>query len=458
MHRYLVHLLSIISLTLSLSCRPWQTSNYHDAFGNKPGAIPSVENESRVRFEDQTQDIVGHAKRLIETNEREGAVLDQRWYTLKRFGKYQDIIFGASHVIFYGGLEKDVRRHLQHRYTSVVPVEYPQEPGEVRLFYGKREGTPYDLIIIGQNGREVALKTIIRLIYLAKFVDDETRQKYGTKILSFNESLRVFKSSVSAQQEFVAFFHRYGIRNPDAVMIGFRGDIRAILRDAGVEDPKSYSNESLRVNWYADANGMKVLLVSIDHNRIFASRSGELIRAILKTSNTPPSVAFLGIGGAIEEPHLVGTLVEPTVVWSADSSPAAEQKPLVHLIRNKAVDEEGTRIVHASVESVIVETTRWAAEMKKLHVRTVDQELFHIMDAINSSVNARETDVFAGLLVTDNVASDTKADVNLTLEYAEETIAKTVRVRREFLSKVLTKMGVLKRDATPHRRLNEIAR
>jgi hypothetical protein len=361
-------------------------------------------------------------------------------------------------VISYGGLEKDVRRHLQHRYTSVVPVESPQEPGEVRLFYGKREGTPYDLIIVGQNGREVALKTIIRLIYLAKFVDDETRQKYDSKIQSFNESLSVFKSSVSAQQEFVAFFNRYGIRNPDAVMIGFRGDIRTILRDAGVEDPKSYSDESLRVNWYADANGMKVLLVSIDHNRIFASRSGELIRAILKTSNTPPSVAFLGIGGAIEEPDLVGALVEPTIVLNADSSPAAEQKALVHLIRNKAVDEEGTRTVHASVESVIVETTQWAAEMKKLHVRTVDQELFHIMNAINSCVNARETDVFAGLLVTDNVASDTKADLNLTLEYAEDTIAKTVRVRREFLLKVLTKMGVLKRDATPYRRLNEIAR
>jgi hypothetical protein len=75
-------------------------------------------------------------------------------------------------------------------------------------------------------------------------------------------------------------------------MIGFRGDIRSLLKDDGVSDPESYTDESLRVNWYPDANGKKVLLVSIDKNRIFASRSGELIEAIFAISASAPTRAF----------------------------------------------------------------------------------------------------------------------------------------------------------------------
>jgi len=44
-----------------------------------------------------------------------------------------------------------------------VPLEQDQDPGEIRLFVGRRQAG-YDFIIIGQNGREVALKTIIRLL------------------------------------------------------------------------------------------------------------------------------------------------------------------------------------------------------------------------------------------------------------------------------------------------------
>lgn len=444
MNRNLAILVSTLSVTISLLCSPWPSTNYQ--LETKASEIPRAGNQSQVLFEDQTEQIVGHAERLIEKNEREGAVLDQRWYTLKRFEKYQDLIFGASKVLFYGGLEKDVRKHLQHQYTSVVPVENAQDPGEIRFFYGTREGQ-YDLIIIGQNGREVALKTIIRLVYLGRFLDDERKRKFKNKLLSFNKSLRVFMSSVSAKQEFIAFFNQYAISNPDAVMIGFRRDIRTILRDEGIEDPKSYADESLRVNWYADANGLKVLLVSIDGNRIFGSRSGELIQAILKLSdNNPPSVTFLGSGGAIDEPGLVGKMVRPAMVVNADPFPAAERKRLVHLVRNNAINERGIRTLHASVENVIVETFEWAARMKQDKVRTVDQELFHIMNAINSSANAPKVKVFIGILVTDNVSSNANADLDLTLEHAEEAILKTADIRKEFLSKVLTSIGVVKHD------------
>jgi hypothetical protein len=78
------------------------------------------------------------------------------------------------------------------------------------------------------------LKTIIRLIYVAKFVDEETRQKYRDKLDSFKNSLKVLMSSVTARKEYIAFFNKHRISNPDAVMIGFRGDIRSLLKDDGV--------------------------------------------------------------------------------------------------------------------------------------------------------------------------------------------------------------------------------
>jgi len=399
---------------------------------------------TQASFEDQTQEILGHAKTLIETNQKEGAVLDQRWYGLKYFGKHEDLIFNAVNVMFFGGLENDVRNQLLDQYRSLDPVEDNQDSGDIRLYTGKRKDGNFDFIVIGQNGKEVALKTIIRLLYLAKFVDAETRQKYRQKIESFDKSLKVLMSSVSAKQEYIAFFTKHGITNPDAVMIGFRGDIRSLLKDDGVSDPESYTDESLRVNWYPDANGKKVLLVSIDKNRIFASRSGELIQAILEISSTPPSVTFLGAAGAIDAPEMVGKIVAPTSVMDGDSFPASPDKGvLVQIVRNRAAVQAAIKTADVSVDSVLMETTKWVERMKAYGVKTVDQELFHIINAINSSEHAGKVEIFAGHLVTDNVSSNAN-DTDLTLEHAEEIISATSEIRKEFLSKTLTKIAILK--------------
>jgi hypothetical protein len=438
----------IAALILTLSCTAPETAGYPQSIESRPAGSFVREQPSQVWFEDRTEEIVAHAERLIEKNEREGAALNQRWYTLKRFGEYQDLIFSASNIRFYGGLELDVRRQLNNHYSSIVPVKDDQSEGEIRLYLGERGGAAHDLIIIGQNGREVALKTIIRLIYLAKFADEKRKRKDPRKFNSFSKSLKVFHSSVSPTEEFIRFFNRYSIKHPDVVMIGFRGDIRSLLRQEGVSDPKSYTDESLRINWYPNAHGKKVLLVSIDENRIYASRSGALIEAILGISpDNPPAITFLGIGGVIDEPEIVGTIVTPTVVLSGDPFPANQSKGvLVHIIANGAVDETSIRTAHASVENVIVETTRWADQMKRLRVRTVDQELFHLINAINASANAHTVKVFVGILVTDNVASTPGANVGPTLEHAEETISKTGAVRQAYLSKLLTKMGLIKLD------------
>jgi hypothetical protein len=208
----------------------------------------------------------------------------------------------------------------------MVPLEQDQDPGEIRLFVGRRQAG-YDFIIIGQNGREVALKTIIRLLYLAKFVDDETRRRYREKLVSFSRSLKVLMSWFSAREEFLDFFHTHGINRPDAVIVGFVGDSRALMENDGIAAPKRFSDESLRVNWYPDANGMRVVLVSTDGNRIYASRAGELMEAILQISgNRPPSMVFLGSAGAIDEPELVGKIVVPRVVLNGDPFPCAETR------------------------------------------------------------------------------------------------------------------------------------
>jgi hypothetical protein len=55
-----------------------------------------------------------------------------------------------------------------------------------------------------------------------------------------------------------------------------------------------------------------------------------------------------------------------------------------------------------------------------------------------------ETEVYAGVLVTDNVFTD-KSNVDVTLEQAEATIAETADLRKEFLLKVLRKKGHLER-------------
>jgi hypothetical protein len=231
-------------------------------------------------------------------------------------------------------------------------------------------------------------------------------------------------------------------------LIGFRGDVRSLLKDEGISDPESYTDESLRENWYPNANGKKIILVSIDKNRIFASRSGELIEAIFAISaNTPPSLTFLGAAGAIEARELVGKITIPVSVTSGDSVPASlvDKGVLIHMIRNRAADKAAIKTADVSVESVVVETTTWARQMKDQRLDTVDQELFHIMNAINASAYATNVAFFAGTLVTDNVSSNAQHN-DRTLERAEETIAATSDIRREFFSKVLKELGVLKKE------------
>ncbi len=448
MNRSAATLFSALILIFSLGCNSARIDIGQGSFTSQSNETIREFTAPGISFEDRTEELVGHAERLIAKNEKEGAVLDQRWYTFKRFGQYQDKIFSASQIVFYGGLEDDVRANLPKHYESVVALEKDQEPGEIRLFSAKHAPAQHDLIIIGQNGREVALKTIVRLIYLAGFTDSERQRRYRDKLDSFKKSLKVFMSSRSARQEFIDFFAKHGVSSPDTVMIGFIGDTRSLLKAEGIPDPELYSDESLRVNWFKNANGRKVLLVSIDHNRIYASRSGELIEAILAISGTsPPKIVFLGSAGAIEDPSIVGRIVTPTMVMNGDPFPAVQQKGvLVHLIRNKAVAQGRIKTAHASVENVIVETTQWAERMKRDRVRTVDQELFHMIKTINSRSNTPKIELFIGILVTDNVSSDADLNTDITLKHAEETILKTASIRREFLATVLTEIGILKQD------------
>lgn len=484
MKRSAAAFISALAICLSLSCGPWkpakqsgdadpsyghfskeessanqsprgnlwnQSKAHHDSVEEKANEILHRKTGTRVSFEDRTRELVAHAERLIKNNQEEGAVLDQRWYGLKYFGKHQELIFNAANVMFFGGLENDVRNQLDDQYTSIDPLEDNQDSGDIRMYIGKRKEGTFDFIVIGQKGKEVALKTIIRLIYVTKFVDEETREKYRDKLDFFKNSLKVLMSSVTARQEYIAFFNKHRISNPDAVMIGFRGDIRSLLKDDGVRDPESYTDESLRVNWYPDANGRKVLLVSIDKNRIFASRSGELIEAILATSasaGNAPSITFLGSGGAIDRPEMVGTIVTPISVMNGDAFLASRDKGvLLHMIRNRAVDEGDTQTADVSVENVLVETTQWVMKTKAFGVHTVDQELFHIMNAINSSPYAGKVDVLIGTLVTDNVSSNAQNN-DMTLEHAEEVISATAEIRRQFLSKVLKKLDILKNETS----------
>ena len=447
MHRSAA-ILSALILIFSLSCSSARIDTGRAPLHDQSNELITGFNESHVSFEDRTEELVDHAERLIEKNEKEGAVLDQRWYTFKRFGQYQDTIFSASQIVFYGGLEKDVRANLPKHYTSFVALEKDQEPGEIRLFSARRARAQHDLVIIGQNGREVALKTIIRLIYLAGFADAERQRKYRDKLQSFNKFLKVFLSSRSARQEFIRFFAKHGISSPDTVMIGFIGDTRSLLKAEGIDDPELYSDESLRINWYKSANGRRVLLVSIDHNRIYASRSGELIEAILAIfGNSPPTIIFLGSGGAIEDPAIIGKIVIPTMVLNGDPFAAVQHKGvLVHLIGNKAIGQASIKTAHASVENVVVETTQWAERMKRDRVRTVERELFHIIEAVNSRASTRKAEVYVGILVTDNVSSDADTSIDMTLQHAEEMIAKTANTRREFLTGILRDLRILEQD------------
>lgn len=442
MKSHLVNLLTILTLGLSLSC-----GTVAQPGSSVIGTAQKPPVQSLAGFEDQTQEIVGHAERLIEKNDREGAVLDQKWYGFRRYGKYQETFLGADRVLFYGGLEAEIRAHIERQYLTLAPLDENQDPGDIRLFAGHLPGGKWDYIVIGQNGREVALKTMIRLIYMAKFADDEMKQKHRVRLRAFSRSLRVFMSRVSARHEYLTFFNKHDIRNPDAVVIGFMSDARALMSELGFVNPETYSDESLRVTWHKNANGKKVLLISINGNRIFASRSADLIEALYEISPiSRPLITFLGSAGAVDAPELVGQIVAPTTVINGDPFPKTKGE-LVQLVRNRAADLVPVQSIHASVESVVVETTEWAKEIKRRRVKTVDQELYHVIDAINSSSRGAESQVYAGILVTDNVSTD-KAATDLTLEHAEETIAQTADLRKQFLLNVLRQKGILK-DPTP---------
>jgi hypothetical protein len=445
MKRLLVNSLAILTFGLSLSSGAISqpgTNAFHKA--------QSTVNQQLVSFEDQTQEIVGHAERLIEKNEREGAVLDQQWYGFRRFGKYQELFLGAERVLFYGGLEAEIRSHIQGQYLAVEPLAENQDPGDIRLFAGHLPGKKWDYIVIGQNGREVALKTMIRLIYMAKFADEEMKQKHRVRLGEFSKSLRVFMSPVSPRSEYLAFFNKHAIRNPDAVVIGFMGDSGALMRSMGFGSPEVYSDESLRVTWHKNANGRNILLISINGNRIFASRAAGLMEAIFEVSpDSRPMVTFLGSGGSVDTPEMVGKIVAPMSVMNGDPFPKVKDDgTLIHLIRNRAAELVSMQSNHASVESVVVETTEWTKEIKNRRVRTVDQELYYVVDGINSSPRGVETEVYAGILVTDNVSAD-KSSSDVTLKHAEEIIAQTANVRKEFLLKVLRKKGILKDTSPP---------
>ncbi|MGH7798348.1 MAG: hypothetical protein ACREQ2_26085 [Candidatus Binatia bacterium] len=418
MKRRLVSIFAIVSLGLTLSCGIGPEVS--QPLGDE---IRSVASQPEVSFEDQTREIVSHAQRLIEKNEREGAVLDQKWYGLKVFGKYQGLFLEAERVLFYGGLEADVRTHIGGQYRSVTPLEENHNPGEVRLFTGRRDGGKWDYIVVGQNGREVALKTIIRLLYVAKFADEDIKRKHRRRLRSFSKSLKVFVSPVSPRSEYLTFFKKYGIRNPDAVVIGFMGDASLLLGEMGFERPETFSDESLRALWYPNVNGNKVLLISINGNRIFGSRSGDLMEAIYDSSpDSRPLVTFLGSAGAIDAPEWVGKIVAPTSVINGDPFPRTKsQGALIHLVRNRAVNLVRLQSPHASVESVVVETTEWAKRIKSRRVNTVDQELYHVIDAIHSSPRGAETEIYAAVLVTDNVATDVSDD-HVTLEAAKRRL------------------------------------
>lgn len=445
MKRRLVSIFAIVSLGLTLSC----------SLG--PEVVEPISNEIQsatpppeVSFEDQTDEIVDHAQRLIEKNQREGAVFDQNWYGFRRFGEYQELFLAAERVLFYGGLEADVLAHIRGQYRSVIPLKKDQETGEIRVFAGRHDGGKWDYILIGQNGREVALKTVIRLLYMAKFADEDMKRRHRLRLPSFSKSLKVFLSPVSPSSEYLTFFKKYGIRNPDTVVVGFMGDASLLLGKMGFERPETFSDESLRALWYPNVNGKKVLLISINGNRIFASRSGDLIVAIYECSpDSRPLVTFLGSAGAIDAPEWVGKIVAPTSVMNGDPFPREKsQGVLVHLVRNRAVGLVRLQSTHASVESVVVETTEWAKRIKSRRVNTVDQELYHVIDAIHASPRGAETDVYAAVLVTDNVAVDV-TDIHVTLEAAEETIADTAKLRQNFFLNVFRAQGILKDAKVP---------
>jgi len=451
----LATLLALISAAIYLGCsaipehrviRSPRAINSGEAYQGIDNRLAATQ-QSRIWFEDHTREIVGETLTMIKRNERDGASLDQQWYAFRRFGENLEQILRAREIRFYGGREADVRLALAAEYGSMIPFEADQDPGEIRLFTAHRDRDGFDLVIIGQNGREVALKTVIRLVYLFKFSDEEIKRKFAGGLDAFLPKVKIFLSTFPPRQEFISFFHQHRIADPDAVLIGFQGDTRSYLKEAGIGDPERYSTDSLRINWYPNANGKKTLLVSINGNRIYASRAGDLIEAIFEAFRTPPqTIVFFGSAGAIEAADLVGQIIAPTVVVNDDYfNPDRPGGKLAHLIHNRAAAILPVKTAHMSVESTVLETTKWAAAKKNNRIMTVDQELYHVVNAINSSSYAGKIRLYVGILITDNV-STAAGQHGLTLQYAEDIIAQTTATRRSFLAQVLAEVGITRNN------------
>ena len=442
-------ILAVISAAICLSSGAFSEDKFtQSSWGNtayqESHRVQSATNELDGQFRDCTHEIVGRALALIDRNEREGAALDQHWYALRRFGENLEQILKAREVRFYGGREPEVLRAIASQYVSLDPIDADQDSSEIRFFAGRRHANSSDLVIIGQNGREVALKTVIRLAYLLKFMDDKNKRGF-IGFDSFFRKVKIYLSSTSPQQEFISFFNQYQITDPDVVMIGFQRDARAVLTEAGIGEPERYSSDSLKVNWYPNVNGKKILLVSINGNRIFASRAGEVMQAMLETFRSPPrTIVFFGSGGAIDSAQLVGQIVAPTVVALQHENFAADQHngKLAHIIRNHAATVVPIKTAHMSVESIVVETLNWAATNSQRRIMTVDQELFHVISAFNASPRASQTELFVGLLVTDNVPA-TLGFPETSFQCAEDVIARTGAVRRQFFTKILDQAGII---------------
>jgi hypothetical protein len=73
---------------------------------------------------------------------------------------------------------------------------------------------------------------------------------------------------------------------------------------------------------------------------------------------------------------------------------------------------------------------------------TVDQELFHVINAFNASPRASQIQLFVGLLVTDNVSA-TLGSPETTFQCAEDVIARTDAVRRQFFRNVFDQAGII---------------
>jgi hypothetical protein len=114
---------------------------------------------------------------------------------------------------------------------------------------------------------------------------------------------------------------------------------------------------------------------------------------------------------------------------------------LAHIIRNRATMIVPVKTAHVSVESMLLETMPWATKNRTNRIMTVDQELYSIVNAINKSHYGNKIQFFAGILVTDNVSAVQTHD-QMTLQHAEDIIAKTAAIRRAFLARVLSELGI----------------